>query len=416
MWVIFILLIFTGLMAQRYVPVAQFSEGLNHASALPIQAHDTDRNGYPELYYFTNNWPYIYFTRICEYRPYNRYIFADTLMGRYFHAVGDFDEDGRGDLLTTWGNLYVFEQRFPDPYPTHQVWKSDSSYGGTGAIHVADLDSDGKMDFLFSGNSGVQVYENAGDDNYNLVWRDCTTMVAYYNFISGDFDQDGKVEFVSGDLQGERCALVFECTGDNQYEFVFCDTIYPPTANSHDVWFGNDLDQDGKIEFLIGSSPASGPYWAYQFRVYEAVGDNDYEVVYTSDVVYRPFTFRAGRGSFCGDVDCDGVDEIIWAVQDNWYIYKAFGNNNFQRVFTAYPDYNWHNETRVYVYDLNGNGYPEIIETGGTGGNGPNDSTETVIWEIEAVRLLYPDGGEVFSPGDTVEVRWRTFDPPGCDS
>jgi len=32
------------------------------------------------------------------------------------------------------------------------------------------------------------------------------------------------------------------------------------------------------------------------------------------------------------------------------------------------------------------------------------------------VRLSYPNGGEVFSPGDTVEIRWRSFDPPGCDS
>ena len=337
-------------------------------------------------------------------------------MGRYFHSIGDFDKDSKVDLLSTWGNLFVFEQPAPESLPTHQVWKSDSSYGAMGGIHVADLDSDGKMDFLFAGGGRLQTYENIGDNQYTMVWKDDTLTLGGYNYTSGDFDQDGKIEFVTGSLNDYPCAVVYECTGDNQYEFVFCDTIYPSTANSHDVWFGNDLDQDGKLEFLISFMPASGPYWAYQFRVYEAVGDNEYEVVWTSDVVYRPFTFRAGRGSFCGDVDCDGVDEIIWAVQDNWYIYKAFGNNNYQRVFTAYPDYNWHNETRVYVYDLNGNGYPEIIETGGTNGNGPNDSTETVIWEIEAVRLLYPNGGEVFSPGDTVEIRWRSFDPPGCDS
>ena len=378
-----------------------------------IQTYDANHNGYPELYYYTTQWPYIYFIRICEYRPYNRYLFVDTIYGKHFHAVGDFDRDGKVDLLGSWGGLlYVFEQKFPDAYPTYQVWRSDSTSSG-GGIHIADLDQDGRIDFLTS--NPPQVYENIGNNDYAFVWSDDSAIAACYNYTSGDFDQDGKTEFVGGDIGSVIRAVVYECVGDNQYQFVFCDTSYPSAAHSHDVWFGNDLDQDGKLEFIICSCPPIGGSWAYQFRVYEATGDNTYEVSYASNIVYRPANLRAGRGSYCGDVDCDGVDEIIWAVQDNWYIYKAFGNNNFKRVFTAYPEYNGRDQTRVYVYDINGNGYPEIIESGSKG-SGSNFWSETIIWEIEAVRLSYPNGGEVFNPGDTVEIRWRSFDPPGCDS
>ncbi|RKX69017.1 hypothetical protein DRP53_09425 [candidate division WOR-3 bacterium] len=127
------------------------------------------------------------------------------------------------------------------------------------------------------------------------------------------------------------------------------------------------------MEFLIGSAPPEGGQWAYQLRIFEAVGNDSYGVSYLSDIIYRPKFLGAGASSHTGDIDCDGEGEVIWAIQDNWYVYKAFGNNDFRRIFTAYPSYSWHKETAIYVYDLNGN-------------------------------------------GDTVEIKWQTFNPPGCDS
>jgi hypothetical protein len=66
------------------------------------------------------------------------------------------------------------------------------------------------------------------------------------------------------------------------------------------------------------------------------------------------------------------------------------------------------------VYDLNKNGYPEVIESWNE--NGTPSTYGTVLWEIEGVRLHYPNGGEVLRPGDPCLVRWEKFDPPGADS
>ncbi|RKX70939.1 hypothetical protein DRP53_03300 [candidate division WOR-3 bacterium] len=412
MRIILLVILWVVVNGQNYKRIGYLPEGGTSVTILPIKGYDANHNGFPEIYYH----PYRYLQpaviRIWEYKNFNHYfLVGDSIRDYIFINLGSFDNDDKSDLLA-WGggHFYVLESPSPDSYPTRQVWSSDSTYFAFGGIHVADLDQDGRMDFLFSNAlGGIYVYENYGDNSYVLVWD--TVLGSNYNFTSGDFDGDGLIEFPSGNVGGG--SWVYECCGDNRYRPI---SQLDNPSNSHDIFFGNDLDQDGKLEFIISSAPGVGGSRAYQFRVYEAVGDNDYEVSYTSDIIYRPYNLGVGRGSYCGDVDLDGQDEIIWAIEDNWYIYKAFGNNNFQRIFTAYPDYNWHNETRVYVYDLNGNGYPEIIETGGTNGTGPNDSTETVIWEIEAVRLLYPNGGEVFNPGDTVEIKWRTFDPPGCDS
>ncbi len=56
---------------------------------------------------------------------------------------------------------------------------------------------------------------------------------------------------------------------------------------------------------------------------------------------------------------------------------------------------------------MNKNGYQEIVVSGWN---------KTSIFEVEAVRLLRPNGGENFIGGDQEIIKWRTFYPPRCDS
>ncbi|RKX70559.1 hypothetical protein DRP53_04525, partial [candidate division WOR-3 bacterium] len=157
--------------AQNFHRLGYISEGVYSHGTILIR--DVNCDSFPELYYSAVIGNKISL-RIREYRPYNRYILADEIPdhGLYSDDLGDFDNDGRGDLFSwSGGNFKVFEVLYPDPYPTHQVWRSDSSYFAFGNIHVADLDSDGKMDFLFNNAGGEKyIYENIGDNQYILVW------------------------------------------------------------------------------------------------------------------------------------------------------------------------------------------------------------------------------------------------------
>jgi hypothetical protein len=87
-------------------------------------------------------------------------------------------------------------------------------------------------------------------------------------------------------------------------------------------------------------------------------------------------------------------------------VYKSPGNNQFVRVFSAYGD-NGHNSTNIHIHDMNGNGYPEIIESGGN---------ETHIWEVETCRLVYPNGGETLFGDSLAVISWRNVDPFQADS
>ncbi len=159
------------------------------------------------------------------------------------------------------------------------------------------------------------------------------------------------------------------------------------------------------MEFILGDfhngAPNTGGLW-----IYEATGNNQYEIIYTDSV-----TGLSDRGVYCvhsdcGDVDRDGRPELVWAIDRDWMVYKSPGNNQFQRVFSAYGD-NGHNSTNIHIHDMNGNGYPEIIESGGN---------ETHIWEVEAAQVVYPNGGETLYWDSSCVVRFRNVAPFQADS
>ncbi|MDH5186962.1 MAG: T9SS type A sorting domain-containing protein, partial [candidate division WOR-3 bacterium] len=88
--------------------------------------------------------------------------------------------------------------------------------------------------------------------------------------------------------------------------------------------------------------------------------------------------------------------------------YKATGNNQFQRAWEWQDDHASDIDVAyVNIFDMNNNGYNEIVFSG----NG-----KISIFEIEAVRVLTPNGGQSYLPGDSVLIQWQKFYPPRCDS
>jgi len=140
--------------------------------------------------------------------------------------------------------------------------------------------------------------------------------------------------------------------------------------------------------------------------MWRATGNNTFQRDLIDQVQYGVST-TTGRGSKCGDIDGDGRDEIIWATPTRLYVYKATGSNQFQQVWQWTQDHGTDETLIANVFDMNNDGYKEIV----VGGSG-----KTSIFEVEAVRLLSPNGGEIFHPDSTEFIRWQTFNPPRCDS
>ena len=109
--------------------------------------------------------------------------------------------------------------------------------------------------------------------------------------------------------------------------------------------------------------------------------------------------------SCCADVDGDSIDEVFWSCGTHVQAYRNTGQHQFEQVWY------WSNQdstsANITAYDVNGNGYKELIVSG---------SGRTFIFEVDAIQVVSPNGGQVLVRGDTCQIRWRILTPPRCDS
>ncbi len=410
--------------------VARIPSGPYSGSGGRVACCDSDGDTLPELIFHTGTVHSYDPLRIevWEHQGWNRFslVYADTgdtdpepqgiVTGNSIpFAAGDIDADGLTDIVcitveydstkadTAYDILMTLESPDSLSYPCSLSWCY--RFPGLFVIPIPiyyppDLDEDGHREILSltpDASIATGIWENMGDDSNELVWHDT---VYGYRFAFGDFDLDGRMDFATGNLGSSGWVEVWECTGDDHYERVYRDTVLQP--NGADVFTTNDIDGDGKPEFYVAyENVPRGKMYLY---MWEMVGDDQYARTLVDSVWFSGTNW--GRISECGDIDGDGVDECIWTTPDVIKVYKAVGDNDLQEVWRWNNDHGGFRSLVSTVYDINGDGYNELITAG---------NAKISVFEVDAVDLLSPNGGSC-SVGDTVSIRWRANTPPRCDS
>ena len=310
----------------------------------------------------------------------NQWLLQDSIVDDGDHLIwdaGDFDLDGNYDLVfqKSFGmpnvGIAVYESPDSFSYPTQEVWRDTVGQAVVAPISVYDVDQDMLPEIIDNNGSGqphwIWVYESTGNNQYDTV---CTfnpvvdTFEHCFNSTHafGDFDGDGNVEFVAGDLDGYY--WVFESTSNNTYVQIYQGQL--STHNIKDCFTVPDADGDGKMEFVVkGYVIPSAEIHAF---IFEATSDNTYEIIET---------FTLGSGDYyggysdVGDVDGDSIPEIVLEGRQTVHIIKAAGNDSFY-VWETLPGNA--SGSSVRVYDVDGNGLSEVIISG---------NNETRIYEYQ---------------------------------
>jgi hypothetical protein len=180
----------------------------------------------------------------------------------------------------------------------------------------------------------------------------------------GDFDGDGRMEFILPALGPSGAAgvnveartyyaRVFENTGDDEYELV----ARLPVGITGNMQFVNsgDVDGDGIPEFLIGGSPGA----CQRFELWTATGNNLYERIWAYDG-YNPRDYPTDQGATAfGDLDGDGDDELVINLGQA-VMALEWSNGEFRRTF-HHPVCQACNWSPVWTGDVDGDGADELM-------------------------------------------------------
>lgn len=243
------------------------------------------------------------------------FISDDTYFPR---DVSDSDKDG---LLEILGNrkdtTFLIECPSKGAYPTKIIWQTDGLWGG----QFADTDKDGNIEILSSNinDATIDIYENRGNDLYLRTAKlPNTTKGANQlaiNFAVGDFDSDGINEIVSGDLDGD--IFIYKTVDDDDYKLMW-------TGNIPDVYIkslaSGDFDGDGFLEFAVSAMTVDSNERAsniFLIAIFKLV-DGDYQQIWQTEIA----SFNEIIGISLGDLDNDGIDELVVGNSTATYIFK----------------------------------------------------------------------------------------------
>jgi hypothetical protein len=241
-----------------------------YAGSVPLVCCDSDHDSMPEFIFHTDGPSR---NEVWEHQGWNRFslVCADTgtLPGTTMatpipFAAGDVDNDGLTDIvcITTesdssdpnifYDDLITIESPDGFSYPSRLSWHYRC--GNNFAIPFAtycppDLDSDGHKEILSATPTplGGCIWENVGNDQNELVWHHINELGFCETF--GDFDLDGRMNIATASAGSDGTVVVLECTGDNQYDVMFRDTVRQP--NGVDLFTTNDIDGDSLPEFYV---------------------------------------------------------------------------------------------------------------------------------------------------------------------
>ncbi|MFH1366790.1 MAG: FG-GAP-like repeat-containing protein [Patescibacteria group bacterium] len=211
----------------------------------------------------------------------------------------------------------------------------------------------------------IRVYDN----NFQLKSQFFAYDLSFRNGVNnaiGDVDGDGLAEIVTGTGAGSAPHVrIFDTAGKIKYQFF----AYPSNFRIGVSLTTGDLDGDGRAEIIVAPQARGGP----QIRIFKYQSASKSFSVYKQFFVY-PTNFRLGLNLTSADLNNDGRAEIIVApISYGGPHVRVFtldpvsGNLKLLSQFFAYA-LNFRGGVNLTTGDVDNDGLKEIITGSGSGG------------------------------------------------
>ncbi len=322
----------------------------------------------------------------------------------------DLDGDGDYDLIygTADGRIYFYKNKGTAFSASYQY---DASYfnsiqvsGGGATVSFGDFDKDGDLDYISGNLTGkLNLFDNVGTPTnpsfkYINSALSAFSVGSYSKPVFIDFDGDNDLDVVAGQLRGKLITFINNNGVFKQdtlpFHFVNAGWLSAPAFV--------DIDDDGdKDLFVVGETSADSKFYLNNSGTY--IEDNSW--------VENVSTPNSGFPSFA-DVDLDGdFDLIIGSSWGDIEYYENKGDKNhpaWEQDNLLFAGIEVSQSAAPAFADLNKDGKPEMIVGDYDGNftyfeNAMNQTDVSLDNEIVKDFKLYQNYPNPFNPTTTIK-------------
>jgi FG-GAP-like repeat/Bacterial Ig-like domain (group 2)/FG-GAP repeat len=165
-------------------------------------------------------------------------------------GVGDFNEDGKADLVVSTTNSTIM--LFGNGDGTFSQQPTLTNVGNYLQAKVVDINGDGHLDLALAASGGCSVAFGKGDGTFSsIVGLAAAEMPGlFFGLAVADFNGDGKLDIVAPDYGYSQGYLDF-WAGNGNTTFANATSVNILQSGPGSVASG-DFDGDGKQDVLIG--------------------------------------------------------------------------------------------------------------------------------------------------------------------
>lgn len=270
-------------------------------------------------------------------------------------AYGDFNEDGRTDVvvqLSNFGTRIVTLNRGSVFQP---LQREDLSLGDVPIVAAADVDGDHHLDLIYRRDSTIATAFGRGDGTFKPPVTTNLTRLNAPSWRLIDFDHDGRPDFVDLDFGGNGASYIksksdgtFAEVGRVDFTSAFLQGIGAAAG---------DFDGDGNVDVVRVATDML----TFQTSVLFAWNDGAFHFTQTQEKSADvPSTLVPL------DIDGDGAEELVAIDHGALVVVRARGRKlSVERMTVAPP---WVSRTmhNAAMVDLDGDGIRDIVFNSGS--------------------------------------------------